>query len=280
MQPIGDRRSLGAVTWCTWFLLTCALLMVSSHAKVEALFNPSPYGLTVVTTAGVPPKPPPPPPATPLGCAPLVNALKYDSVWMGGAPDWAALQVALGSDGAGMDVAMEMAQRELDHYRTGLRDQWNVHGLYANDGYGLDGQPWCTAHYGFHMPLWFIPYAMTGQLYSAVDQSLSFAPKVPCSYRLPLLSTGAVGTLTCSDAGNAGLVTTLAPFPPSKCLLEKRCPASVCLLTCAQQSRHRFQVEGRTDLYIERDGRQLDVKVVVCERGRLPSVEADSASYA
>lgn len=171
--------------------------MVASHLKVEAAFNPSPYGLTVVTTAGAPPKPPPPPPATPAACAPLVNALKYDSVWMGGAPDWTALQVALGSDGAGMDVAMEMAQRELDHYRTGLRDQWNVHGLYANDGYGLDGQPWCTAHYGFHMPLWFIPYAMTGQLYSAVDQSLIFAPKVSCPYRLPLIATGAVGILTC-----------------------------------------------------------------------------------
>jgi hypothetical protein len=53
------------------------------------------------------------------------------------------------------------------------------------------------AHYGFHMPLWFIPQAMTGQLYSAVDSTLSFTPQLPCPFSLPMLVTGAVGVLTC-----------------------------------------------------------------------------------
>ena len=63
-------------------------------------------------------------------------------VWMGGAPDWAALQIALGDKGVGVKAALAMAEKELDHWRTGLRDQWNIHGLTANDGYGVDGQPW------------------------------------------------------------------------------------------------------------------------------------------
>lgn len=35
----------------------------------------------------------------------------------------------------------------------------------------VDGQPWCTAHYGFHMPLWHIPFAMTGQTHSVIEDA-------------------------------------------------------------------------------------------------------------
>jgi hypothetical protein len=98
-----------------------------------------------------------------------------------------------------------MAAKEMDHYRTTLRDQWNIHGLTANDGYGVDGQPWCTAHYGFHMPLWHIPFAMTGQLHSAIEMSLTFEPKVSCPYSLPVLTSEAVGILTCEK--NADIET-------------------------------------------------------------------------
>ena len=155
--------------------------MVASHLAAEAKFNPSPYGLTVVTTTGAPPKAPPPP--SPTSCAKAVEIGKYDSVWMGGAPDWAALQISLGDAGVGVDAALAMAEKELDHYRTGLKDQWNIHGITANDGFGVDGQPWCTAHYGFHMPLWHIPFALSGQIHSAVAAgSLSFAPQLPCPF--------------------------------------------------------------------------------------------------
>jgi hypothetical protein len=115
--------------------------MVASHLAIEASFNPSPYGLTVVTTTGRPPLAPPPPP-TPASslCHTAVSEAKYNSVWMGGAPDWAALQISLGGRGVGVEAALAMAEKELDHYRTTLRDQWNIHGLTANDGYGVDGQ--------------------------------------------------------------------------------------------------------------------------------------------
>ena len=85
-----------------------------------------------------PPPPPPPPP-----CSVATNAAKYNSVWMGGTPDWASLQIHLGSDPA---AALRLAEGSLDRYRSELRDQWNIHGLTANDGYGVNGQPWCTAH--------------------------------------------------------------------------------------------------------------------------------------
>jgi non-lysosomal glucosylceramidase len=171
--------------------------MVGKHLEKEALYNPSPYGLTVVTTTGAPPEAPPPPTTS---CTAAVGRSKYDSVWMGGAPDWAALQISLGQDGVGLPSALAMAEKELDHYRVNLRDQWNIHGLTANDGYGVDGQPWCTAHYGFHMPLWHIPFAMSGQIFSAVTKTLTFAPTAPdlqCNYTLPVMVPGAVGLLTC-----------------------------------------------------------------------------------
>lgn len=173
--------------------------MVAQHLSTEAEFNFSPYGLTVVTTTGTTPKPPPPPapPNPSASCNAAVKSAKYDSVWMGGAPDWASLQISLGSTGIGIDSALAMAEKELDHYRSTLRDQWNIHGLTANDGYGVDGQPWCTAHYGFHMPLWHIPFAMSGQTFSAVAETLRFAPKLPCPFSLPMLVPGAVGTLSC-----------------------------------------------------------------------------------
>ena len=172
---------------------------VGKHLEKEALYNPSPYGLTVVTTTGKPPEAPPPPTTS---CSAAVARSKYDSVWMGGAPDWAALQISLGKDGVGLQPALAMAEKELDHYRTDLRDQWNIHGLTANDGYGVNGQPWCTAHYGFHMPLWHIPFAMSGQIFSAVTKTLTFAPSSPdlqCNYTLPVMVPRAVGLLTCSE---------------------------------------------------------------------------------
>ena len=48
------------------------------------------------------------------------------------------------------------------------------------------------------MPLWHIPFAMSGQVFSAVTKTLTFSPSVPCPYVLPVLVTGGVGTLTCS----------------------------------------------------------------------------------
>lgn len=90
------------------------------------------------------------------------------------------------------------AKKAIDHVRSELNDQWNFHGLYSGSGYGLDGLPWCTSHYTFHMVLWHIPFAISGQYFSAPKATLSFNPKFPCPYKIPFYTPFAIGTLQCS----------------------------------------------------------------------------------
>lgn len=94
--------------------------------------------------------------------------------------------------------ALQQAKKAIDHVRSGLNDQWNFHGLYSGTGYGLDGLPWCTSHYTFHMVLWHIPFALSGQSFSAPNATLLFDPKLPCPYKVPFYTPFAVGTLQCT----------------------------------------------------------------------------------
>ena len=92
------------------------------------------------------------------------------------------------------DDALKRAKKALDHYRSELKDQWNIHGLTNSNGYGLDGLPWTTSHYTFHMVLWHIPLALAGQEYSAPKGSLTFWPKYAMAYKLPFFTPQATGT--------------------------------------------------------------------------------------
>lgn len=94
--------------------------------------------------------------------------------------------------------ASHQAQKALDHVRSELNDQWDFHGLYSGPGYGLDGLPWCTSHYTFHMVLWHIPFAISGQYFSAPNSTLTFSPKFLCPYKIPFYTPFAIGTLQCS----------------------------------------------------------------------------------
>jgi len=94
--------------------------------------------------------------------------------------------------------ALQQAKKAINHVRSGLNDQWNFHGLYSGTGYGLDGLPWCTSHYTFHMVLWHIPFALSGQSFSAPNATLSFDPKLPCPYKVPFYTPFATGTLQCT----------------------------------------------------------------------------------
>ena len=74
-------------------------------------------------------------------------------------------------------------------------------------GFGPGGQPYCSSHYFFHLTLWHVPLAMSGQDYSAVTGALSFAPTLttlPLS--LPVLVSGAFGRLTLSEGGAGELL--------------------------------------------------------------------------
>ena len=89
--------------------------------------------------------------------------------------------------------ALLKAEKAIEHVRSELNDEWDFHELYSGDGYGLDGLPWCTSHYAFHMVLWHIPFAISGQSFSAPEARLSFEPKLSCPYHIPFYTPFASG---------------------------------------------------------------------------------------
>ncbi|XP_015764434.1 PREDICTED: uncharacterized protein LOC107343386 [Acropora digitifera] len=100
-------------------------------------------------------------------------------------------------------MALNRAKKSLDHWRSTLNDQWNIHGLIASNGYGLDGLPWATSHYSFHLVLWHLPLALSGQLYNAGNASLTFWPKYQIPFNLPFFTPKALGTIQGSyEKGN------------------------------------------------------------------------------
>ena len=90
---------------------------------------------------------------------------------------------------------MSQARKAIDHVRSSLNDTWNFQGLYSGPGYGLDGLPWCTSHYTFHMVMWHTPFALSGQYFSAPNATLTFNPKLRCPFKLPFYTPYAVGWL-------------------------------------------------------------------------------------
>lgn len=75
-----------------------------------------------------------------------------DAVWMGAAPTWSCLALALGAAGpAGGNVtaALEPTRWELENYRSRLNSMWDLTGLSTTGDWGDDdanGQPFCTSH--------------------------------------------------------------------------------------------------------------------------------------
>ena len=92
-------------------------------------------------------------------------------------------------------IALHQAEKSLDHYRSTLKDQWNIHGLTSSEHYGLDGLPWATSHYSFHLMLWHLPLALSGQQYNAPNASLTFQPKYEAPYWLSFLTPVALGSI-------------------------------------------------------------------------------------
>lgn len=99
-------------------------------------------------------------------------------------------------------IALHQAEKSLDHYRTTLKDQWNIHGLTSSEQYGLDGLPWATSHYSFHLMLWHLPLALSGQRYNAPNASLSFQPKFDAPYWLSFYTPLALGSIQAHFVGN------------------------------------------------------------------------------
>jgi len=182
------------------------------HLEAELAHNDSPYGLTVLT--GRPDKKhnaffddhlQEKKQEHPLSthCEDVFqNNATDDVIWMGGSPDWTTLMLWLGGD---FNDSMSQAEKALGWWRTGLNDMWNINGIIGGVGYGIDGQPYCTSHYGFHMVLYHIPFAISGQYYNAVNQTLQFNPATPSPYQLPWFVPTSGGYITSSSTGHYSL---------------------------------------------------------------------------
>jgi hypothetical protein len=100
--------------------------------------------------------------------------------------------------------ALKQAKKPLDHWRSTLNDQWNIHGLMSSGGYGQDGLPWASSHHNSHLVIWHIPLAISGQQYSAPDRSLTFWPKLEIPFELPFFVPTASGLIEGSFGGDSG----------------------------------------------------------------------------
>jgi len=91
--------------------------------------------------------------------------------------------------------ALDQAKKPLDHWRSTLNDQWNIHEQISSGGYGQDGLPWANSHANSHLVMWHIPFAISGQQYSAVDGSLRFWPTMEVPFLLPFFIPTAAGLI-------------------------------------------------------------------------------------
>jgi hypothetical protein len=153
-------------------------------------------------------------PAHTASCKATITNGNHDSIWGMMTPDWSTLAMREGL--ADAEAAMAVVLPYLDNTRIGLRNQWNWAGVQSTESTGVGehaaemaGQPFCTAHYFFHLTVWHLPAAISGQTYSAVDAELGFAPALQPPYTLPVLVPGAVGTLKCSASGSYSFVVVL-----------------------------------------------------------------------
>jgi len=94
-----------------------------------------------------------------------------------------------------------------------INDQWSTAGLKDTAGY-----PTCTSHYGYHMISWHTPLALSGQQANLQEgnASLTFSPRVPRPFTLPVLLPGVIGLLTADASASVTLsissVNSLTPL--------------------------------------------------------------------
>lgn len=76
-------------------------------------------------------------------------------------------------------------------FELALRDVWNVPDIFAGDMDTWSGAPKLSSHYGTHLTIFHIPLALSGQVYSAVRGTLTFAPAIRLpTWSLPVMIPG------------------------------------------------------------------------------------------
>jgi non-lysosomal glucosylceramidase len=157
------------------------ITIMKKHLESEVRLADTLYGLRMLT-----------------GREPLTNP-QDNSIWMGASQDWSVLNLWFNMES---ESALMQSKKSLNHVRQILNDQWNVHGLYAGDGYGIGGKPWVTSHYGFHMVLWHLPFALSGQYTDLSKGILTFSPKLRSPFILPVLIPNTFGSISATPIAN------------------------------------------------------------------------------
>jgi hypothetical protein len=127
---------------------------------------------------------------------------------MGGGPTWSYLQLALGR--LSVDASLAPTFDSTENFRTRLADWWNVVGITSSGnatGWGPDGVglPYVTSHYGFLLPNLYLLTALSGQQGDIYRGALSFDPRLPAPFSLPVSLPGVLGTLAVDAAGRHNL---------------------------------------------------------------------------
>jgi non-lysosomal glucosylceramidase len=167
---------------------------LASHLNAEMKYNYDPRGFVSITGRTTPP--------------PDGNKPDDTKLWQQAGGDWSSLALLLGPiyspTGSNITAALDPARRQLDNWRSRLHNLWNLAGLTtANnvDNDELGGQMYCTAHYGFALTSYWLLPSLSGQLIDLANGRLSFKPAISCPFKLPMLSAGTTGTISCDNEG-------------------------------------------------------------------------------
>ena len=141
--------------------------------------------------------------------------LTEGDIWMMAPADHATLLIRNGRDVA---HALSQAERPYRQMRTVLKDMWNTPGVLN----GVTGMPYLTSHYGYHMTIWHLPLALSGQDADLPNGRLSFAPAIPAPYQLPLFLPGVWGTIAATKDGQCTVVVTAGSLVLSRLEISGR----------------------------------------------------------
>ena len=94
--------------------------------------------------------------------------------------------------------ALLQAEKAIENVRSELNDEWDFHGLYSGNGYGLDGLPWKHLALCFSHGTMAHSFCDLGPVLPGPEATLSFEPKLSCPYNVPFYTSFATGTLQCT----------------------------------------------------------------------------------
>jgi len=150
-----------------------------SHLAAERRINESPFGFLLMT-----------------GRYPYPGPWTDNAVWMMANPNWATLNIQLATTQQQVQDALDVEKQTIDWWRSELHDLWNVAGITGGLGYGAEGQPYITSHYGYFMSFWHTIFALSGQQANLPEGVMSFRPQLQAPFELPVVLPGVLGTLS------------------------------------------------------------------------------------